>query len=139
MVIEELLDFIQIICYQVLTTFENCETPFCIPILWFQLFTVGTVPKIRYRTEGSWKNVDNCYSDSCWSQNNFFSSYPLMPNVACDTHRTGTGYPTCLFPLGKPVLRIRIRIRIHMFLGLLDPDPLVRGMDPNPSVIKQIW
>ncbi len=44
------------------------------------------------------------------------------------------------------VLRIRIR-RIHMFLGLLDwdPDPLVRGMDPDPdpasdpdpSIIKQ--
>jgi hypothetical protein len=33
-----------------------------------------------------------------------------------------------------PVLRIRIH-RIHMFLGLLDPDPdpLVRGMDPDPD------
>jgi hypothetical protein len=29
--------------------------------------------------------------------------------------------------------------RIHMFLGLLDPDPLVRGMDPDPSIIKQKW
>ncbi len=34
-------------------------------------------------------------------------------------------------------------LRIHMFLGLLDPDPLVRGMDPDPnpdpdpSIIKQ--
>jgi hypothetical protein len=40
----------------------------------------------------------------------------------------------------EPVLRIRIRIhRIHMFLGLLDPDPLVRGMDrdPDPSIIMQ--
>ena len=46
-----------------------------------------------------------------------------------------------------PVLRIRIRMFLglldpdpsHMFLGLLDPDPdpLVRGMDPDPSVIKQ--
>jgi hypothetical protein len=41
------------------------------------------------------------------------------------------------------VLRIRIRIRIpihrvHMFLGFLDPDPLVRGMDPDPSIIKRI-
>jgi hypothetical protein len=46
-----------------------------------------------------------------------------------------------------PVLRIRIH-RIHMFLGLLDPDPdqLIRGMDPDPdpaldpdpSIIKQI-
>ncbi len=40
------------------------------------------------------------------------------------------------------VLRIRIH-PIHMFLGLLDPDPepLVIGMDPNPdrdpSIIKQ--
>ena len=44
-----------------------------------------------------------------------------------------------------PVLRIRIRI--HVFFGLLDPDldPLVRGMDPDPdsdldpdpSIIKQ--
>jgi hypothetical protein len=44
------------------------------------------------------------------------------------------------------VLRIRIH-RIHVFLGLLDPDPdrLVRGMnpdpapDPDPSIIKQIY
>ncbi len=42
------------------------------------------------------------------------------------------------------VFRIRLRIhRIHMFLGLLDPDPdpSVRGMDPapdpDPSVIMQ--
>jgi hypothetical protein len=35
----------------------------------------------------------------------------------------------------KPVLRIRIH-RIHMFLGLLDPDPdpLVRAMDPDPAL-----
>ncbi len=36
----------------------------------------------------------------------------------------------------QPVFRIRIH-RIHMFLGLPDPDPLVRGMDPDPSIIKQ--
>jgi hypothetical protein len=35
-----------------------------------------------------------------------------------------------------PVFRIRIH-RIHMFLGLPDPDPLVRGMDPDPSIIMQ--
>jgi hypothetical protein len=33
----------------------------------------------------------------------------------------------------KPVLRIRIR----MFLGLLDPDLIVRGTDTDPSIIKQ--
>ncbi len=38
----------------------------------------------------------------------------------------------------KPVLGIRIH-RIHMFLGPPDPDPLVRGMDPDPdpSIIMQ--
>ena len=37
----------------------------------------------------------------------------------------------------QAVLRIRIH-RIHM-LGLPDPDPLVRGMDPDPdpSIIMQ--
>jgi hypothetical protein len=30
-----------------------------------------------------------------------------------------------------------LRIRIHMFLGLLNPDPLVRGMDPDPSITMQ--
>jgi hypothetical protein len=34
-----------------------------------------------------------------------------------------------------PVFRIRSRIRI--FLGLPDPDPLVRSMDPDPSIIMQ--
>jgi hypothetical protein len=45
----------------------------------------------------------------------------------------------------KSVFRIRIRIRIHrihMFLGLLDPnsDPLVRGMDPRIRIhSKMSW
>ncbi len=49
------------------------------------------------------------------------------------THETGSGND----PMKKAVLRIRI----HMFLGLLDPDQdlLVRGMDPDrdPSLIKE--
>jgi hypothetical protein len=28
---------------------------------------------------------------------------------------------------------LRIRIRIHMFLGLLDPDLSIRGVDPDPA------
>ncbi len=27
--------------------------------------------------------------------------------------------------------------RIHMYLGVPDPDPLVRGPDPDPSIVKQ--
>ncbi len=33
----------------------------------------------------------------------------------------------------EPVLGIRNR-RIRMFLGLPDPDPLVRGTDPDPDL-----
>jgi hypothetical protein len=36
-----------------------------------------------------------------------------------------------------PVLRIRNRIRICMFLDLLVPDPLVIGTDQDHSIIKQ--
>jgi hypothetical protein len=34
---------------------------------------------------------------------------------------------------------MNIQMRIWMFLGLLDldPDPLVTGTDPDPSIIKQ--
>ncbi len=30
-------------------------------------------------------------------------------------------------------IKTMLWIRIHMFLGLPDPDPLVRGMDPDPA------
>jgi len=37
-------------------------------------------------------------------------------------------------------MRIRIRIhRIHVILGLLDPDPLDRSMDPDPDLDPSIF
>jgi hypothetical protein len=41
-------------------------------------------------------------------------------------------------PFSPPALavgpfQVVLRIRIHVFLGLLDPDPLVRDMDPAPD------
>jgi hypothetical protein len=53
-------------------------------------------------------------------------------------HVQSTVHTAILVAALKAVLRIRIH-RIHMFLGLqdLDPDPLVRGMDPDPSIIMQ--
>ncbi len=38
-----------------------------------------------------------------------------------------------LVKLFYAVLGIWFRSRIRMFLGLLDPDSLVRGMDPDPD------
>jgi hypothetical protein len=44
--------------------------------------------------------------------------------------------------VGEKMLRVICKavFRIHVFLGLPDPDPLVRGMDPDPdpSIIEQI-
>jgi hypothetical protein len=61
--------------------------------------------------------------------------------------RYGTRITSTLSGYGKPeagffvvelsvLLRIRIR-RIHVFLGLPDPDPLVRDTNPDPFIIKQ--
>jgi hypothetical protein len=46
----------------------------------------------------------------------------------------------CMFSIYEPVFRIRdilvrIRIqRIHLFFDLPDPDPQVRGIDPDPAL-----
>jgi hypothetical protein len=57
-----------------------------------------------------------------------FSTFPVLTDRASDLGQTL-----------KP--SVPIQIRIHMFLGLQDPepDPLVKGMDPDPdpSIIKQ--
>jgi hypothetical protein len=62
------------------------------------------------------------------------------PVLAGEAPQPGCGCADCPractlnLPEFQAVLRIRIRIpRIHMFLGLSDPDPLVRGMDPDPD------
>jgi hypothetical protein len=49
-----------------------------------------------------------------------------------------TRYANTLLGMFESVLRIRIR-RMRMFLGLLDPDLnlLMRGTDPDLSIIKQ--
>jgi hypothetical protein len=61
--------------------------------------------------------------------------------VTVDVDPKSTTYSQVISELHcKEMLRIRIRIhRIHMFLGLPDPnpDPLVRSMDPEPSIIMQ--
>jgi hypothetical protein len=38
-------------------------------------------------------------------------------------------------------IQVRIRIRIHMFFGLRDPDwdPLVRGVDPDPDLALDLY
>jgi hypothetical protein len=38
---------------------------------------------------------------------------------------------------GKNSTLLLAEFRIRMFLALLDPDPAVRGTDPDPSIIKQ--
>jgi hypothetical protein len=80
---------------------------------WVGRVSVGT----RYRIVHHGKNVDIL----------FFLTLGTVPDeyAICMTFRHGC----------EPVLRIRI----HMFLGLPDLDPLVRGLDPDPdpSIIMQ--
>jgi hypothetical protein len=54
----------------------------------------------------------------------------LMPETTPYNYET-VGRRVAMLLVRPPVLRIRIRIhRIHMFLGLLDPDP-------DPSIISK--
>jgi hypothetical protein len=41
-------------------------------------------------------------------------------------------------PLFRPfILNVVFRIRIRKFLGLTDPDPFIRGTDPDPSCFSE--
>jgi hypothetical protein len=44
---------------------------------------------------------------------------------------------TCRWTTEMNLKYALLLIRIRTFLGLLDPNPLVRGTDPDPSIIKQ--
>jgi hypothetical protein len=58
-------------------------------------------------------------------------STQFLAPIDCSKISAERGIDSC-----ETVLRIRIR-RIRMFLGLLDPDPFVKGMDSDPSITKQ--
>ncbi len=68
----------------------------------------------------------------------------LQPGRHADDRWVFNQHSKCFFLFAVLQIRIRIRIRIrriHIFLGLLDPDPLVRGPDPDSdpghSITKQ--
>jgi hypothetical protein len=66
-------------------------------------------------------------------QNNPFILRYMAAILKRSDGQTSVADPGCL----SQVPDLVFRIRIHMFLGLPDPDPLVRGMDPDPSIIMQ--
>jgi hypothetical protein len=57
--------------------------------------------------------------------------FNVDPDSQCALHLNDVEWASMALPRN-----IRIR-RIRMFLGLVDPDPLVKGTDPNRSIIKQ--
>jgi hypothetical protein len=74
-------------------------------------------PTVRFFFQ---KNIIlTCCDEPCKFSMKYLPMLPKNPNF------TGIGFFS--------VLRIRIHW-IHMFLGLPDPDPLVRGMDPDPAL-----
>jgi hypothetical protein len=76
------------------------------------------IPNISWRSDGV-------------AQSNTVGSYGMTyePGVSPKTIHNVWPMHRAVYLKLKPVLRIRIR----MFLGLLDPDPLVRGTDPDPD------
>ena len=144
MVIEEPLDVIQIICYRVpyLQLSKIVKLLFVYRYLffgWTFCCRCGTVPKIAIVSKEVGKMLTIVTRILVGHKIIFFFLFHWCQR---SLWHTPDRYRVSHLPFstGKPVLRIRIRIhRIHMFLGLLDPDPLVRGMDPDPdpSVIKQ--
>ncbi len=111
-----------------------------------------TIVKIAWQESGKWKLHQTRYCilsisplsslvffgglwpDPVWWIRPEWSSLPLPIISPC------TVYLVAFLAVFRIRNRIRIH-RIHMFLGLPDPDSLVRGMDPgpapDPSVIKQ--
>ncbi len=101
--------------------FKNTPVPYCIVILphageaqAIRLFLGGALSEFQFHL------LILCSMEICNIYS--FSDFPSFESV-----------------LWQAVLRIRIRIRIlihriHVFLGLPDPDPLVRGMDPDPAL-----
>jgi len=63
-------------------------------------------------------------------------SFRLQISLRIHSQKITLVLGACAEPVYAPVFRIH---RIHMFLGLQDPnpDPLVRGMDPDPSIVMQ--
>jgi hypothetical protein len=66
----------------------------------------------------------------------FFSNLPsstIIANCIMNLVPKALQYPLTSYNHSQYVAVFRIR----MFLGLPDPDPLVRCMDPDPSIIMQ--
>jgi hypothetical protein len=63
---------------------------------------------------------------------------PPTPPFQQQRYNSDIQYHSFQFSGSERLLSV-LRIRTRMFLGLLDPDPLVRGIDPepDPSIIKQ--
>jgi hypothetical protein len=80
---------------------------------------------------GTEKELLQCENDTVKTEYMRTKNLALPVSVNLDQeHWTDPSRPKW----NKPVLRIRIR-RIRVFLGLLDPDPLVRGTDPASFII----
>ncbi len=62
----------------------------------------------------------------------------ILPRLMrCEWHYLFEVSSVPVFSFSQNVKEPVLRIRIHIFLGLPDPDPLVRCMDPDPSIIMQ--
>jgi hypothetical protein len=99
--------------------------------------TKGNLPKRQFIL--TVRLIPNLRPPPAFSLDSTFKALRRQPYIVWPPLLVKRCNGSCRLGYLEAVLRIRIRIRIRMFLGLLDPhpDPLVRGMDPDPSIIKQ--
>ncbi len=122
---------------------EPCISIFLYGISWiFFSFTQRQLYLCWHR----WVSIENTilhcllefrwHCSKCWGSGTTFKTFH-----ACYTSRKFIGTPFNYLQT-NPVLNVSVGIRIRMFLGLPDPDPLVSGMDmdpdlaPNPSIFS---
>jgi hypothetical protein len=93
--------------------------------------------------------VQHFYAGTIGTHRGTYGTTRYLPKVQTTKILPGTWVPTgAKIPSGRDIITLfshenisvadpdRVR-RIRMVLGLPDPDPLVRGTDPDPSIIKQ--
>ncbi len=94
----------------------------------------GTLAPLRVVDNQSWYQAMNIVDFLSTVGRYFRIGTSFLPRLCGMNFRLDPDSVSENVPTLSAVLRIRIH-RIHVFFGLLDPDPdpLVRGMDPDPD------
>jgi hypothetical protein len=89
------------------------------------------VLRFRHGFPEDWKNLVSFWMKIDEEKKRHAENMSFIWNSTVTNNMSLATGKSQIFSLFAVLGRIRNRILIHMFLGLPDPDPLVRGMDPS--------